>query len=71
MFIGVVLDNGCIKLGVSCALYMPFALGPWHTVIITVKSQGSRQYWPCYKKTGLCGWCQVRLKPVFSVTETN
>ena len=32
-------SSGCIKLGVSCTLYMPCALGPRHTVIITVKSQ--------------------------------
>ena len=27
-----------VGAGVSCALYMPCALGPRHTVIITVKS---------------------------------
>ena len=39
-----------LNLGVSCALYMPCALGPRHTVIITVKSPSQDRAWSIIKQ---------------------
>ena len=43
-----------VKLGVSCALYMHYALRPRHTVTITVKSVRLRRHF-VYTMNGATG----------------